>query len=50
MVCNWIPPMNDEWPKFLKNADHQGHGGEDETSCTMVAVPKLVNLYDLPGW
>jgi len=49
-VVNWIPPMNDEWPKFLKNKDHQGHGGEDETSCTMVAVPNLVNLDDLPGW
>ena len=30
IVCNWIPPMNDEWPKFLKNPEHQGHGGEDE--------------------
>ncbi|HIT18535.1 MAG TPA: creatininase family protein [Candidatus Fimivivens faecavium] len=50
IVCNWIPPMNDEWPKFLKNPEHQGHGGEDETSCTMVAVPKLVNLDNLPGW
>ena len=50
IVCNWIPPMNDEWPKFLKNPEHQGHGGEDETSCTMVAVPGLVNLDDLPGW
>ncbi len=50
LVVNWIPPMNDEWPKFLVNPEHQGHGGEDETSCTMVAVPKLVNLDDLPGW
>lgn len=50
IVVNWIPPMNDEWPKFLKNKDHQGHGGEDETSCTMVAVPNLVDLTDLPHW
>lgn len=50
IVVNWIPPMNEEWPKFLKNKDHQGHGGEDETSCTMVAVPKLVDLSDLPHW
>ena len=50
MCCNWIPPMNDAWPKFLKNPEHQGHGGEDETSCTMVAVPELVDLNDLESW
>lgn len=50
IVLNWIPPMNDEWPKILKNAEHQGHGGEDETSCTMAAVPGLVDLRDLPPW
>ena len=46
IICDWIPPMNDEWPKFLKHAEHQGHGGEDETACTMVEVPGLVNLQD----
>lgn len=50
IVVNWIPPMSDEWPKILKNERHQGHGGEDETSCTMAAVPKLVNLNNLPSW
>ena len=47
IVADWIPPMNDEWPKFLKNAEHQGHAGEDETSCVMAVAPKLVNLDNL---
>ena len=42
IVVDWIPPMRSEWPKFLKNPTHQGHGGEDETSCVMAVVPKLV--------
>ncbi|AEF83628.1 putative creatininase [Treponema primitia ZAS-2] len=44
IVVNWIPPMNDEWPKFLKNAAHQGHGGEDETACVMAVTPHLVDI------
>jgi len=44
IVADWIPPMRGEWPKFLKNKSHQGHGGEDETACVMACVPKLVNL------
>jgi len=28
LVVNWIPPMNDEWPKFLVNPEHQGARGE----------------------
>ena len=44
IVVDWVPPMNDVWPTFLKNAEHQGHGGEDETSCVMAAVPRLVDL------
>ncbi|MDR2932718.1 MAG: creatininase family protein, partial [Oscillospiraceae bacterium] len=50
IVADWIPPMNDEWPKFLKNAAHQGHGGEDETSCVMAVAPKLVDLSDLVSY
>ncbi len=44
IVADWVPPHNDFWPKVLKNADHQGHGGEDETACVMVAVPELVHV------
>ena len=44
IAVNWIPPMRSEWPKFLKNKSHQGHGGEDETACVMAVVPNLVNL------
>ena len=29
---------------MLKNAEHQGHGGEDETACVMATVPELVNV------
>ena len=47
IIADWIPPMNDEWPKFLKNAEHQGHGGEDETSCVMAVAPNLVCLDNL---
>ena len=43
IVADWVPPMNDFWPKVLKNKDHQGHGGEDETACVMAVVPELVN-------
>ena len=44
IAVNWIPPMRGEWPKFLKNKSHQGHGGEDETACVMAVVPNLVDL------
>jgi len=44
IVCDWIPPMRSEWPKFLKNKSHQGHGGEDETACVLALVPNLVHL------
>ena len=44
IAVNWIPPMRSEWPKFLKNKSHQGHGGEDETACVMAVVPNLVDL------
>ena len=44
IIADWIPPMLDEWPKFLKNTTHQGHGGEDETACVMAVVPGLVDL------
>ena len=44
VVCDWVPPMNDFWPKVCKNAEHQGHGGEDEASCVLAAVPNLVHL------
>ena len=47
IVADWIPPMRSEWPKFLKNATHQGHGGEDETACVMAVVPNLVDLSDV---
>ena len=43
IIADWIPPMRSEWPKFLKNPTHQGHGGEDETACVMAIVPELVN-------
>ena len=44
VVADWVPPMNDFWPTVPNNAEHQGHGGEDETACVMAAVPKLVHL------
>lgn len=44
VVADWVPPHNDFWPKVLKNAEHQGHGGEDETACVMATVPELVHL------
>lgn len=44
VVADWVPPMNDFWPTVLTNAEHQGHGGEDETACVMAAVPGLVHL------
>ena len=44
IVCDWVPPHNDFWPQVLKNAEHQGHGGEDETACVMATVPELVHL------
>jgi len=47
IVVNWIPPMRDEWPKFVKNKTHQGHGGEDETAHVMAVVPNLVDLSDV---
>lgn len=43
IVADWVPPHNDFWPTVLKNAEHQGHGGEDETACVMAAVPELVH-------
>jgi len=50
IVADWVPPMNDEWPKFLKNAKHQGHAGEDETACVMAVAPNLVNLDGLGSY
>ena len=50
IVTDWVPPMNDEWPKFLKNAKHQGHAGEDETACVMRVAPNLVNLEGLGSY
>ncbi|MDR1061091.1 MAG: creatininase family protein [Clostridiales bacterium] len=50
IVADWIPPMNDEWPKFLKNKEHQGHAGEDETSCVMAVAPRLVDLSGLVSY
>ena len=50
IVCDWIPPMKGEWPKFLKNKDHQGHGGEDETACVMACVPNLVDISDVGAY
>lgn len=50
VVCDWVAPHNDFWPTVLKNADHQGHGGEDETACCMAAVPDLVKNKDVEGW
>lgn len=44
VVPDWVPPHNDFWPTVLKNAEHQGHGGEDETACVMAAVPNLVHV------
>ena len=44
VVADWVPPHNDFWPKVLKNAEHQGHGGEDETACVLATVPELVHL------
>lgn len=50
IVADWVPPHNDFWPQVLKNAEHQGHGGEDETACVMAAVPELVHLEDVKGY
>ncbi len=50
VVTDWVPPHNDFWPTVLKNPEHQGHGGEDETACTMVAVPNLVKAEGVPSW
>jgi len=50
IVTDWVPPHNDFWPTVLKNSDHQGHGGEDETACCMVAVPNLVHNEGVPSW
>jgi len=50
IIADWIPPMRSEWPKFLKNATHQGHGGEDETSCVMAVVPSLVDLSNVGSY
>jgi creatinine amidohydrolase len=47
VVADWVPPMNDFWPTVCVNAEHQGHGGEDETSCVMAVVPNLVDLSDV---
>jgi len=47
IVVDWIPPMRSEWPKFLKNKSHQGHGGEDETACVLSCVPNLIDLKDV---
>ena len=44
VVPDWVPPHNDFWPTVLKNPEHQGHGGEDETACVMAAVPELVHV------
>ncbi len=44
IVADWVPPHNDFWPTVLKNAEHQGHGGEDETACVMACAPALVHL------
>ncbi len=50
VVTDWVPPHNDFWPTVLKNAEHQGHGGEDETACCLVAVPELVANEGVPSW
>jgi len=50
IVADWVPPHNDFWPTVLKNAEHQGHGGEDETACVMATVPKLVHLENAKGY
>lgn len=50
IVADWVPPHNDFWPTVLKNAEHQGHGGEDETACVMAAVPELVQLDGVDGY
>lgn len=50
ILADWIPSMRSEWPKFLKNPTHQGHGGEDETSCVMAVVPNLVDLSDVGSY
>ena len=50
VVADWVPPHNDFWPTVLKNAEHQGHGGEDETACVMAAVPELVHLEDAKAY
>lgn len=44
IVADWVPPHNDFWLTVLKNAEHQGHGGEDETACVMACAPALVHL------
>lgn len=50
VVADWVPPHNDFWPKVLKNAEHQGHGGEDETACVLATVPELVHLEDAKAY
>jgi creatinine amidohydrolase len=50
IVTDWVPPHNDFWPTVLKNPEHQGHAGEDETACCMVAVPGLVHKEGVPSW
>ncbi len=50
IVADWVPPHNDFWPQVLKNAEHQGHGGEDETACVMATVPDLVHLENVKGY
>ena len=50
VVADWVAPHNDFWPTVLKNAEHQGHGGEDEAACTRVAAPKLVYLDNVEGY
>lgn len=50
VVADWVPPHNDFWPQVLKNAEHQGHGGEDETACVLAAVPELVHLENIGSY
>lgn len=50
VVADWVPPHNDFWPAVLKNAEHQGHGGEDETGCCLAAVPNLVKNEGVASW
>lgn len=50
VVADWVPPMNDFWPTVCVNAEHQGHGGEDETACVLAATPKLVKAENTPPY